>query len=127
MDNRFNELSTANQSLVSALINTMAAYSHVDAMKLAVILSDAIEATRDEGRRAFSDVSRVTRDAVVQAIKASAGACSVTTVHARLPHHSPSTIAVAIESALREGLLMKHPTLPNIYGLPAWYNDPHGE
>jgi hypothetical protein len=54
MDNRFNELSVANQRMVSALINTVAANSHVEPRKLAVILADAIEAARDEGRAAMT-------------------------------------------------------------------------
>ena len=67
-------------------------------------------------------------DIVVEAVKASAGACSVGTIHARLYRtYSVEEVAAAIKGALRAGLLMEHPTLPNIYGLPAWYRNPHGE
>ena len=54
MDNRFNELSVANQSLISALINTVASSSHVPPVQMAVLLADALNAVREASREAMT-------------------------------------------------------------------------
>jgi len=57
----------------------------------------------------------------VKAISKTYGACSVGTVAERTGASLNDT-ALAILSAIDQGKLIEHPTMPNIYGLPQWYN-----
>ena len=56
----------------------------------------------------------------VTAIRKTHGACSVGTVAERAGTAINET-AQAMVAAIEQGLLIEHPTMPNIYGLPKWY------